>query len=149
MVFWEKQKKIKALYELCSKPVRADHGLTQMEYSVLLFLHRNPAYDTASSIVQTGQFTKSHVSSAIRELEERKLITRGYRGNNNKTIHLTLTARAEEILREAENAYERYKGCLFAGFSEEEMQLIRDFFARICENAEAELRNAEEVRKDA
>ena len=57
MTYWENQKAIKALYELCSRPVRMKYGLTQMEYSILLFLHRNPDCDTASSIVQTCQFT--------------------------------------------------------------------------------------------
>lgn len=139
MFYWEKQKKIKALYELYSKPVRIHHGLTQMEYSILMFLHRNPACDTASSIVQTGQFAKSHVSSAVQGLERRNLLTREYLGNNNKTIHLKLTDQAERILQEATGADERYLDCLFAGFSKEELLQIKGYFERICENAEAEL----------
>ena len=130
MIYWEKQKKIKALYENFSKPVRMEYGLTQMEYSVLMFLHRNPGYDTASAIVQTGKFAKSHVSSAIKGLEERGLVTKEYMGNNNKTIHLKLTDQAGD---------KRYVQCLFEGFTEEERMQIRDFFDRICQNAEDEL----------
>ena len=84
MVCWEKQKKIKALYERYAKPVREKYGLTQMEYSILLFLYRNPSYDTATSIVRTGQYTKSHVSSAIKGLEERGLVKGEYLHNNIK-----------------------------------------------------------------
>lgn len=143
MFYWEKQKKIKALYDLYSKPVRTKYGLTQMEYSVLMFLHRNPAYDTASYIVSTGQFAKSHVSSAVKTLEERDLVTREYVGNNNKTMHLKLTENAEEIIREASVSSKRYIDCLFAGFSEKELNEMRGFFDRICENAESELKNME------
>jgi len=149
MVYWEKQKKIKALYELYCRPVRLKYGLTQMEYSILLFLHRNPECDTACSIVQTSRFTKSHVSSAIKGLEKRNLVTGEYRENNNKTIHLKLTDRAEEILQESAGAGKRYIKCLFDGFSEEELQQARDFFARVCSNAEEELRDLEEGKEYA
>lgn len=149
MAYWEKQKKIKALYELYTKPVREKHNLTQMEYSILLFLYRNSGCDTASSIVRTSQFTKSHVSAAIKKLEEYGLITGEHADNNNKTIHLRLTDQAEMILQEAADASERYKKCLFSGFSQEELQQMRNYFGRICENAEIELQSFEEVKKDA
>ena len=149
MAFWEKQKIIKNLYELYTKPIREKYDMTQMEYSILLFLYRNPDCDTASSIVRTSQFTKSHVSTATRKLEERGLITGEHADNNNKTIHLRLTDQAEKILHEATDAGEQYKKCLFNGFSEEELQQMRNYFARICENAESKLQNLEEEKKDA
>jgi hypothetical protein len=46
MIYWEKQKNIKSLYELYSRPLREKYGLTQMEYSILIFLHRNPGWIT-------------------------------------------------------------------------------------------------------
>ncbi len=141
MVYWEKQRKIKSLYELYTRPVRDKYGLTQMEYSVLMFLHRNPGEDTASSMVRTGQFTKSHVSSAIKGLEGRGLLTGEFAGSNSKTIHLKLTEKAESILREADEASRSYKDCLFEGFSEEELREMRSCFERICENAEAALKD--------
>ena len=107
MAYWEKQRIIKTLYELYTKPIREKYGLTQMEYSIMLFLYRNSDCDTASSIVRTSQFTKSHVSAAVRELEEQGLITGEHEGNNNKTIHLRLTDRAKVILQEAADASTR------------------------------------------
>ena len=140
MINWERQKKVKALYELCSKPVRTEYGLTQMEYSVLMFLRRNPGGDTASEIVRTGGFTKSHVSSAIRSLELRGLIKREYQGNNNKTIHIRLTGLADELLGKLAAADERYVKLLFAGFSEEELDFSKELFNKVCLNAEKALR---------
>ena len=148
MIHWEKQKKIKTLYELYSRPVRTKYGLTQMEYSILMFLHRDPACDTASLIVQTNQFTKSHVSSAVKELEERRLVTREYQDNNKKTIHLKLTDEAQVIVQEAVVLRERYMETLFTGFSDEERQQIKSFFERICGNAEAELQKLADGESD-
>lgn len=149
MVRWEKQKKIKSLYELYAKPVREKYGLTQMEYTILLFLHRNPADDTASAIVETGRYTKSHVSSSVKKLESRNLIIREYRDNNNKTIHLKLTDQAGDILKEAEEAVELYMRRLFAGFSQEEFRQMGIFFEKACRNAEEELKSREEENKNA
>ena len=101
-----------------------------------------------SLVVRISQFTKSHVSTATRKLEERGLITGEHEGNNNKSIHLRLTDLAEKILQEAADATERYKKCLFNGFSEEELQQMRNYFGRICENAESKLQNLEEGKKD-
>ncbi len=143
MIYWEKQKNIKSLYELYSRPLREKYGLTQMEYSILIFLHRNPGYDTAASIVQTSRFTKSHVSGAIRNLEEQGLLTKEYRDNNTKTIHLKLTEQADRILQESTVVTGKYYTCLFSGFSEEELGKMKNYFERICENAETALQNME------
>jgi len=149
MFYWEKQKKIKTLYEQYTRPVRLKYGLTQMEYSILMFLHRNPGCDTAASIVSTRQFTKSHVSAALKALEERGLVTKEYQGGNKKTVHLRLSGKAQYIIVDSADAGSRYISCLFTDFSEDEMRQIGDYFERICSNAEAELNALERGRKDA
>ena len=149
MVRWEKQKKIKALYELYARPVREKYELTLMEYIVLQILYRDPETDTVSAIAESGQYTKSHVSSSVRSLESRDLIVREYRDNNNKTIHLKLTDQAREILKEAEAARNLYLKCLFKGFSEQEFRQMGDLFEKACRNAEEELKSIEEEKKNA
>ena len=74
MIFWENQKIIRALYTQCTKPVCNRFGLTQMEYDIMMFLHNNPQYDTAADIVKTRMLTKSHVSAALKALEDKRYI---------------------------------------------------------------------------
>ena len=69
MVFWENQKVVLAYYAQCVKPVCEAHGLTRMEFDILLFLANNPVYDTAADIVRIRMLTKSHVSGALKRLE--------------------------------------------------------------------------------
>ena len=106
---------------------------------------------TTEPIFQIGKaaLTPEFTEAVNEALEKRELITKEYLGNNNKTIHLRLTEQAEEILQEAEHAEKQYTGCLFAGFSEEELLQIKQVFAQICDNAEKELQNQEEGEKDA
>ena len=71
MIFWERQKSLTAFYEACTKPVRDAYDLTQMQFNILMFLHNNPQFDTAGDLVKTRHLTKSHVSTALKELEAR------------------------------------------------------------------------------
>ena len=52
--------------EVCDK-----YHLNQMEYNILMFLYNNPQHNTAADIVKIRKSTKSHVSTAIKELEKK------------------------------------------------------------------------------
>lgn len=121
------------------RPVRLKYGLTQMEFSVLMFLDRNPDENTAADIVKRGRFAKSHVSLAVRELERKELLSGCCLKGNNKVIRLILTEKAKEILYDTGCACEQYMGVLFDGFSDEEMLRFKMYFERLCQNAEKEL----------
>lgn len=89
MVFWENQKVVLAYYAQCVKPVCEAHGLTRMEFDILLFLANNPVYDTAADIVRIRMLTKSHVSGALKRLETDGYLYTAYHAGNRKTIHLS------------------------------------------------------------
>ena len=58
------------LYDRLCAPVCQEHGLTHMEFVVLMFLANYPGYDTAAQIVRYSRLTKSLVSLAVRALLE-------------------------------------------------------------------------------
>lgn len=147
MIYWEKQKKIKALYEMYAKPLRLKYDLTQMQISILSFLQRNPDFDTASSIAQIGQYAKSQVSSAVKDLENRGLLNRKYSDNNNKSIHLELTDKAVAIVKELEDLNKEYFLSLFSGLSHDEMKQAIRIFEKVCENADSEMKKFEEEKQ--
>ena len=74
MYFWDKHKTITSYYELLSGEVCDRYGLTQMEYDILMFLHNNPQHNTAAEIVKIRKSTKSHVSTSLKDLENKKHI---------------------------------------------------------------------------
>lgn len=71
MFFWNHHKTITNCYEMLAKEVCDKYHLTQMEYNILMFLHNNPQHNTAAVIVKIRKSTKSHVSTAIKELEKK------------------------------------------------------------------------------
>lgn len=141
MNFWENRKVFTVLYDSKIKGICEKNKLTQMEYEILMFLYQNPHHNTATDIVNSRRLTKSHVSSALKSLEEKEYINRYFETNNSKTIYIELTPLSEPIVKKGLRAQKDFLESLFDGFSEEEKRMCHTFFARICENAEKELRN--------
>ena len=135
MLFWENQKVIHTFYIQCTKPVCAAYGLTQMEFDILMFLHNNPQHDTASDIVKLRMLTKSHVSSALKSLENKRYITKSYQNGNRKTVHLAITEAAADILNDGKTAQMKFAQQLFRGFSNEEFEFSKALFSRMYTNA--------------
>ena len=124
------------LYGKLLTPVCTQYGLTRMELNVMLFLHHNPDCDTASQIVKHRRLTKSHVSMSVRSLEEKGLLTCAYRGQNRRTIHLTLTDAAKDMVEAGCVAQKEFTEVVFSGFSQEEREMLWDMIVRIDQNIE-------------
>ena len=76
MHFWDQHKTITRYYEILMSSVCEKHQLKHLEYDILMFLHNNPQYRTAADIVRVRKSTKSHVSTSLKTLEDRGLITK-------------------------------------------------------------------------
>ena len=57
-----------------------------MEYDILMFLHNNPQHNTAADIVKIRKSTKSHVSTSLKNLENKGLVERIQSKDNKKHI---------------------------------------------------------------
>ncbi len=136
MIFWEKRKAVIALYKKKTRAICDRYQLTQMEYDILMFLHNNPAYTTATDIVSIRKLTKSHVSSALKMLEDKGYIRRYYELNNRKTVHIEVLELAKGIIQEGYNVQKDFFDTIFFGFSEEERNQYRTLLDRIYENVE-------------
>lgn len=88
MHFWDQHKTITRYYEILMSSVCEKYQLRQMEYDILMFLYNNPSYRTAADIVRIRKSTKSHVSSALKVLEDRGLITRKTDEQNRKHVEI-------------------------------------------------------------
>ena len=129
MYFWDKHKTITSYYELLSGEVCDRYELTQMEYDILMFLHNNPQHNTAADIVKIRKSTKSHVSTSLKNLENKGLVERIQSKDNKKHIEIVLLDKAEIIL---------------SGLTEEEKHMCIDVFDKICNNAEKYIKEYKE-----
>ena len=140
MYFWDKHKTITSYYELLSGKVCDKYELTQMEYDILMFLYNNPQNNTAAEIVKIRKSTKSHVSTSLKNLENKKLIERKQSEENKKHVEIFLLDKAELIVEEGINAQKQFALNVLSGLTEEEKDMCLRVFNKICNNAEEHLR---------
>ena len=144
MYFWDKHKTITTYYELLSGEVCDRYGLTQMEYDILMFLHNNPQHNTAAEIVKIRKSTKSHVSTSLKDLENKGLIRKIQSEDNKKHIEIVLLDKAEIIVEAGLNMQKQFAQNVLNGLTEEEIHMCISVFNKICSNAEKCLKEHKE-----
>lgn len=127
-----------SLYEKSVMPVCKTYGLTYMEFTVLMFLHNNPKYDTAAQLVKIRRLSKSHVSVSVKGLQEKGLVKGVYYPGNQKTLHLLLTEAANLIVEAGLRAQREFGAMLVRGFSPEEVEQLQYLTDKLHENMKQE-----------
>lgn len=135
MFFWDQHKTITSCYEMLTRKVCEKYQLTQMEYDILIFLHNNPQHNTAAEIVKIRKSTKSHVSSSLKNLENRGLVERIQSADNKKHIEIVLLEKAVPIIEDGIKVQKEFAKTLLQGLSEEEKRICIEVFNKVCENA--------------
>lgn len=139
MLFWERQKTVWSLYEKYTQSTREQFQLTRIQFDILMFLHNNPQFDTASDMVKVRRLTKSQVSVALKDLEDRGFVHSDYADGNKKSRHIRLLPAASDIISAGKQAQIKFGKLLFRGFTASEKQSFQQMFQRIYENAAQEL----------
>ncbi len=140
---WEHQNAIKALYSKCVEGVCEKHNITRMELDILLFLANNPCFDTATDIIEVRYLSKSQVSSSIKLLEQCGYLRKEYLVSNRKTAHLRICEKAMDIIRDGQAAQEKFISIMLDGFSQEEIDSMKQYNDQILRNINACLKGNE------
>lgn len=140
MFFWDQHKTITSCYEMLTRKVCEKYQLTQMEYDILIFLHNNPQHNTAAEIVKIRKSTKSHVSSSLKNLENRGLVERIQSVDNKKYIEIVLLEKAVPIIEDGIKVQKEFAKTLLQGLTEEEKRICIEVFNKVCENADEYLK---------
>lgn len=140
MFFWDQHKTITSCYEMLTRKVCEKYQLTQMEYDILIFLHNNPQHNTAAEIVKIRKSTKSHVSSSLKNLENRGLVERIQSADNKKHIEIVLLEKAVPIIEDGIKVQKEFAKTLLQRLSEEEKRICVEVFNKICKNADEYLK---------
>lgn len=141
--FWNGILILKKLYSKKLEPLCEKYGLTRMEVDILLFLTNNPGSDTAKEIVEQRRFTKSHVSAALKSLEQKGYIEREFHEGNRKTVYLTVLEEAKEIIQDGQQMQIEFGKIIFETFEMEDMERMEQNFRRILTSAQDALKEEE------
>lgn len=139
----------KRLYGQLFQPVAAQLGLSQLEIDILLFLHNNPAYNTARDIVAMRGVAKSNVSTAVDALKRKGCLLSEADPDSRKVQRLSLPASMDEPLRALAAVQQQCFSFMLEGFSPEERGTLRQFLERIDANVVAALQKKNPVETEA
>lgn len=132
--FWLMINRIVKLYEKMLKKVRDQYTLTLIETEIISFIKNNPDLDTAADIVEMRMLSKGAVSKAVESLIGRCLLGRMQDKADRRKMHLSLTKKAEPIIRSIDKVHGELWEIMFDGFSEEERRLYGKYRNRLFEN---------------
>ncbi len=116
---------VKESYTKAIRPVCSKYNMTTAELDVLLFLANNPEFDRATDIVEKRYIVKSQVSTSINLLEKKGYLSRTYKENDRKTIHLVINDLAQNVIKDGQNAQELFFDILLSGFSDDQKILMK------------------------
>lgn len=132
--YWDSISLAKRLYERALEPILKKYKLTRMELDILLFLANNQPYDTATDIIQRRGLTKSHVSSSVKDLVERKYLEKSYTEGNSKLAHLKIMPLAETIIAEGQRAQRQFFNTVLNGLTKDEIAAMKQVTAKAADN---------------
>lgn len=115
-------------------PICERYHLTPTEILVLLFLYRNQDSDTAADMVERLKIAKSHISSSVRDLEDRGYLKGIHTDRDRRSIHLQLCGKSTEIIHAGERIQDEFASVICRGFSEEELLNLEHYLQRMAEN---------------
>ncbi len=132
--FWEFILSLESEYGSYRKKIMNRFSLSAAETDILMFLSNNPQYDTGTDISRIRKIPKSQVSTSVKSLCEKGYLCADYKGNNRKSIHLSLTKSALSVTDYGKTVQTEFANLLFSGFSEEEKSEFDRLHIKIADN---------------
>lgn len=130
---------VKRLYDQCMQPACTAFSINRMELDILIFLANNPAYRTATDIIEYRKLTKSHVSTSLKGLAEKGYLEKYYEKNNHKTIYLKLTDQADPIIHCGRNCQRQFTETVFCHFTAQEKEQFALLSDKLIQNIQETL----------
>jgi len=134
----------KQLLESRIAALRERYDLRKVDIEVLYYLSRGGGKNTSTDIKAGSMLTKSHISQSVDRMQKMRLLELIPDENDRRCVHLALTERADEIVKEIAVAWEDLHQTVFAGVTKEEEEQLKKIAARMEENMERALRKLQE-----
>lgn len=127
------------LYEQSLTQIRTAWQLSQLEITIISFLHNNPGRDTIGDISEIRMIPKGNVSQGVESLVQKSYVVRTPDPKDRRKVHLSLTDRTQAIVSEIEETQKNYGAWIFEGFTEEELRLFQQMNEKILERVNEKL----------
>lgn len=117
--------------------IRKKYELKKIELEVICCLRHSGEEDTVVGIHEYLNANRGHISQTVFSLCERGLITAQQDKKDRRYVHYRLTARGEKIATEADVVWKQIRKEMFAGISEEDLDIFNRVLRKVTENIKA------------
>ena len=122
-----------AYYRLC-EPLLKKYDLSQVSFTILMFLSENPEYRTAQEISELRHIKKNLVSVHVEKLVVSGYLERSPVEGDRRKIGLSCTEKAKPILDEGFKIQKEFLERVTKRISEEEWKVHKGIVETIIEN---------------
>lgn len=136
-------RQIRKLIEKKSEHIMEKYGLRMIEIDILVMLHKAKNIDTAKKIIDKKHISKAHVSKSIDNLKRLGFIELLDDEEDRRITHITLSEKADEVVKEEVAVYRKCRELMFSGVTEYEREIVKDVLAKMAGNLAAELEREE------
>lgn len=112
------------LNDKCLETVRKEYELSQIEVTIMGFLHNNPGKDTVGEIAYWRMLPKGNVSQGVESLIQKRLLQRICDKDDRRKIHLQITEQAKDIVRGIDKARKNMMRRFFLDFRKKRKNCI-------------------------
>ena len=130
--------RFRKLFDKEYEPIKKKYNLCRIDLQILTYLDSAGEFNTSKNIVDTGFFTKGHVSQSLTRLHEMELVTLEQDKQDRRLYHLFLTDKAKAIVMELHEVQSNISKIVFKDITEEELHLLSKIAAKITDNIQKE-----------
>ena len=130
--------RFRKLFDKEYAPLKRTYDLCRIDLQILTYLENAGEYNTSKNIVDTGFFTKGHVSQSLTRLHQMGLVEMIQDKQDRRLYHLFLTEKASEIVEEVHKIQDHITRIVFKDIPQEELQILSKVAAKIMDNIQKE-----------
>lgn len=112
-------RKLALAYAAACKPLCGRLGLSRTAFDILMFLGNNPAYKTASEIVEIRGIKANLVSANVERLVQDGYLVRRPVRDDRRKVELLCTERARPIIAQGRRTQRQFSDRLFANMDDD------------------------------
>jgi len=126
--------KMSLAYNKKCKPLCQELGLPQTAFDILMFLANNPAYKTASDIVEVRKIKANLVSVNVEKLVQEGYLKRETVKGDRRKTQLICTAKAQPVITKGKMVQDAFFELLFDSMDKEERKIFFEVIDLIGKN---------------
>lgn len=131
-VFWH-MNRVVALHKVRLHRQTAPLGVFAGQMPLLLFVKNNPGC-TQRDIADALSVSTPSVATSIKRMQKAGLLEKLADASDMRCNKISLTARAEQVIRDGQRIFEEVSARMFEGVSPEELALLAGVLARMEDN---------------